>query len=208
MATAIRFDRSVSSLPPGTFQARPDNLSTMLFIAALFHSVLVLGVSFTAGSFDESASEGTAVDVVLLAREYEDRADNEDASYIAQQNLAGSGNTTDNDELRVAYGRNTNPFKPGPEQDGVEQSTDTANYASGAEQILYARSRDSAATSKQEDESTPSEAPERTGMPGTANTIEILATPDMETVLQGAKPRELIVSANTRESRIAWQLSL
>jgi protein TonB len=206
MATAIRFDRSANNMPPGVFQSRPDNFSTMLFIAALFHSVLVLGVSFTAADSSNSSSEGTAVDVVLLAREYEQRADNEDANYIAQQNLAGAGNTTENEELRVSYGRNANPFKPGPEQEGVEQSTNAVDYTTQSEQVLYARARESGAISQREEEHTPSEAPERTGMPGTANTIEILAAPDTETILQGAKPRELIVSANTRESRIAAYL--
>ena len=144
MATAIGFDRSASSLPPGAFQSRPDNLSTMLFIAALFHGVLVLGVSFTAGdSSDSSTGKARPFDVVLLAREYEQRADNEDANYIAQQNLAGAGNTTEHDELRVAYGRNADPFKPGPEQEGVEYSTDAPSYAPRSDQILYTRSRDS-----------------------------------------------------------------
>jgi len=43
-------------------------------------------------------------------------------------------------------------------------------------------------------------------MPGTENSVEILATPDTESVLKGAKPRHLVISANTRESRIAAYL--
>lgn len=205
MATAIGFDRSANNLPPGAFQPRPDNLSTMLFIAALFHSVLVLGVSFTAGDAGESADQGTAMDVVLLARDYEERTTNEDASYLAQQNLAGAGNTSDN-ELRVAYGRNADPFRPGPEQDGADQATEASRRTASSEEILFARTESRAVMARSSDQPSPADVPLRSGMPGTANTIEILAAPDMETLIQGARPRELIVSASTRESRIAAYL--
>ena len=94
MAIAMRHDRTADNLPPG-FAPRPDNFSTMLFIAALFHSVLILGVSFTAGVPNDSASDSTSVEVVLLTREYEKRPENNDAEYIARQNLIGAGNTTD-----------------------------------------------------------------------------------------------------------------
>ncbi len=32
---------------PAASQARMDNLSIMLFVAALFHAIVILGVSFT-----------------------------------------------------------------------------------------------------------------------------------------------------------------
>lgn len=43
-------------------------------------------------------------------------------------------------------------------------------------------------------------------MPGTSNSIEILAAPDTETLLKDAQPRQLVISASTRESRIAAYL--
>ena len=50
------------------------------------------------------------------------------------------------------------------------------------------------------------EASQRTGLPGTQNSVEILATPDSVTEMKGAQPRQLVISANTRESRIAAYL--
>lgn len=204
MVSAIN-SRSARTLPPGV-KPRPDNLSTMLFIAALFHSVLILGVSFTADENGAGENEATAVEVVLLNRQYEQRADNADAEYIAQQNLTGSGNTTEDDELRVAYGRNNNPVMPGPEREGAEQASRAASDSSRSEQILFARTDGAGELSERSEDGSRLNAPQRTGMPGTANTVEILAAPDTQTVLQGAKPRQLVISANTRESRIAAYL--
>ena len=44
------------------------------------------------------------------------------------------------------------------------------------------------------------------GMPGAENPVEIIAEPDSDTVLTSVVPRELVISANTRESRIASYL--
>ena len=182
-----------------------DRLTTMLFVAALFHGVLILGVSFTDGELFSTGTPSTSMEVVLLTREFDERPDSNDAEYLAQQNLAGSGNTTDDAGLRVAYGRDADPVAPGPEQDGNDNRQQQDQRRDSAEQLLYARRADAGSLSAQQQQIN-EEMRLRTGMAGTSNTIEILATPDSQTVLQGAKPRELIVSANTRESRIATYL--
>lgn len=193
--------------PPTSLQNRPDNLATMLFVAALFHGVLILGVSFTAGKPSGASPDAASMEVVLLKREYEKRPDSDDAEYLAQQNLSGSGNTQEDAALRIAYGRDSNPAMPGPEQDGLDKSPQQVSEQSDAQQLLYARMPDSGIiTEKQRLEKAAEAAPLHTGMPGTANSVEILATPDTETVLKGAQPRQLIISANTRESRIAAYL--
>jgi len=193
--------------PPTSLQTRPDYFATMLFVAALFHGVLILGVSFTAGKPASSSADTASMEVVLLQREYEKRPDSEDAEYLAQQSLAGSGNTQEDAALRIAYGRDSNPAMPGPEQEGVEKSLQQVSEQSEAQQLLYARTPGSGVIAeKQRSEKVADAAPLRTGMPGTANSIEILATPDTETLLKGAQPRQMIISANTRESRIAAYL--
>jgi len=177
----------------------------MLFVAALLHGVVILGVTFTSGTNGGSA-DATSVEVVLLTREYEKRTENQDAAYIAQQNLAGTGNTNADDELRVAYGRNADPIMPGLEREGTNTPGQTSTRAATDQQFLYARTRGGGTMSTRNRRASTDQAQQRTGMPGTANTIEILAIPDTDTVLQGAKPRELVISANTRESRIAAYL--
>ena len=182
---------------------RNDQLNTMLFVAALFHGVLILGVSFTDGDPFSSAEPVTSMEVVLLAREFEKSADNPDAEYLAQQNLAGAGNTTDDTGLRVAYGQDAQPVAPGPDQEGSERRQERADDP--ASQMLYARNAAAAALTEDRQEAS-IDMQQRTGMAGDTNSIEILATPDTQTRMQGAQPRQLIVSANTRESRIATYL--
>jgi protein TonB len=195
---------SVDAAPEVT--ERPDNLAATLFVAALFHGVIIMGITFTA---DDPPADGQYVDameVVLLTRDYERRTAADDAAYLAQQSLAGSGNTEEDDPLRVAYGRGVDPVLPGPEQDGITRSSEQPADQSSAQERLYARNPDAAEIARFKPRQLAEAQPMRTGMPGTANTVEILAAPDTDTVLKGARPRELIVSASTRESRIASYL--
>ncbi|MDP6436046.1 MAG: TonB family protein [Gammaproteobacteria bacterium] len=191
---------------PYLLQSRRDNLSTMLFVAALFHGVLILGISFTAGEPPQSSSDAESLEVVLLTRDYEKRPDSQDAEYLAQQNLAGTGNTAEDEALRVAYGRDASPVMPGPEIDGQDNIRSELADRSNGQHMLYARTPDAGIVPEDQVEEAAETLTLRTGMPGTSNSIEILAAPDTETVLKGAKPRQLVISASTRESRIAAYL--
>ena len=206
MASSVSDIRQAGEQRPDLFSPRPDNLPTMLCVAALFHSILILGVSFTSGQPHGAEDDTTSVEVVLLTRDYEKRPAVNDAEYLAQQNLLGAGNTTKDEELRVAYGRNADPGMPGQEREGVDEKNPQTTGSRKSQQLLYARNPNAAATSNRDNEQNKDAQPMRTGMPGTANTIEILASPDTETVLKSASPRELVISANTRESRIAAYL--
>lgn len=190
--------------PPRSTAVRSDNLATMLFVAALFHGVLILGVSFGVGEQADTPNTATSMEVVLLNRDYEARPDNVDAEYVAQQNLAGAGGSAAADTLRVAYGSSSEPVLPGLEQDGADQPQTAADTAAATE-FLYANTPEAAIlTEQQRAAAEPQTA--RTGMPGTANSVEIVAAPDTVTSIKGAQPRQLIVSASTRESRIAAYL--
>jgi protein TonB len=204
------YSATLANLPGGTFanelDGRPDNLSIMLFLAALFHGVLILGVTFTADLPTAASVDTVAMEVVLLNRQYEKRPDSKDAAYLAQQNLAGSGNTDEDAALRVSYGRNNDPVIPGPEQQGADIQTRQATKRVTSQELLYARTSNPGARRDDTGRESAELLPMRTGMPGTANSVEVAATPDMETVLKGVQPRQLLISANTRESTIAAYL--
>lgn len=91
-----------------------DRLTTTLFLAALFHGILILGITFAVPKGDDSGTP--TIDVLLLTSNDTRAADNLDAQYLAQRNQVGSG-TTD-DSVRPA-----NPAtSPVPaEQDGVPE---------------------------------------------------------------------------------------
>lgn len=70
-----------------------DRLTTTLFLAALFHGIVILGITF---AVPRSNSSGTpTIDVLLLTSNDTRAADNLDAQYLAQRNQLGSGTTDD-----------------------------------------------------------------------------------------------------------------
>lgn len=210
MHNADTYGESLPNRPGSSFATslavRPDYLGIMLFIAALLHGVLILGVTFTADAPVKSSVDTAAMEVVLLNREYEKRPDSDDAAYLAKQNLAGAGNTNEDAALRVAYGRNKVPAMPGPEREGIDTLSRQATKQQASQELLYARTREGGLTAERSGRKSSETMQMRTGMPGNANSVEVIATPDAETVLKGAQPRQLLISANTRESRIAAYL--
>lgn len=184
-----------------------DRLSSTLFLAAIFHGILILGVTFTAEPLDREG-EPTSLDVVLVTRDYERLAANDDASMLATGTLFGRGNAALDERLRTAL-TITEPFVP----QGPHRSTDGWN----AEEVgapLRAREVLTAVTDSRGrvlPERSGSQAPAARQQPlpvGDAPSADILAEPDVRTVIPDARPREITVSANTRESRIASYLNV
>lgn len=67
-----------------------DRLSSTLFVAALFHGIVILGVTFTAGPLGESDAIPT-LKVTLIADTNELNAASADAEYLAQRDQQGAG---------------------------------------------------------------------------------------------------------------------
>jgi protein TonB len=121
--------------------------------------------------------------------------------------MPGTANTVEilaaPDTVRIAYGSTDTQAAPGPEQAGTARPAEPRTDPASA--YLYAE-RDTALRLGADNAQTAAAEVPRTGMPGTANTVEILAAPDTVTAIKGAQPRQLLISARTRESRIAAYL--
>ncbi len=74
------------------FTSDQDRLVTALFLAALLHGLVILGIRFASPPADPNALP--TLEVLLVSDAPEQEA-NLDASYIAQRNQRGSGTTTD-----------------------------------------------------------------------------------------------------------------
>lgn len=190
---------------PWSADAARDRLSSTLFLAALFHGILILGVTFTG---DRAARDPapTSLDVVIVARDYAQRAAPRNPALLAEQNLVGRGNAPLDARLRTAPPASPVPAAPGPDRDGDLAPPARAGEARAAEQRLTALS--------------PRRERVLPGAPGGAvrpvrqayvtgetQPTELVTDPDAVTVIPDANPRELMVSANTRESRIAGYLN-
>ena len=63
----------------------------MLFLAALAHAIVILGLSFGAGRKSGQATPG--MEVLLVSDDLPEALNNEHAAYLAQRTQRGSGNT-------------------------------------------------------------------------------------------------------------------
>ena len=181
-------------------------LSSTMFLAALFHGVVIMGVTFTGVDDPSVSDDATTLEVVLITGEYEKQRAPDDAQLLAERNLSGSGNSSDDIPVQVAYGRNNRPTMPGPEQDGDPEALDQGTPAPTMRLTVNTHRQDSRNKIPDDYQDQAQAKPTLRGMPGAENPIEILATPDSETLLPSTADRQPVISANTRESRIAAYL--
>ena len=97
-------------LREGTAPVR-DRLFTMLFLAAMLHGLIILGLTFGTASGDQGSAPG--LEVLLVSDEVPEADSNDKATYLAQRTQLGSGNTRD-----AVAPRNRASSVPIPKQDG------------------------------------------------------------------------------------------
>lgn len=68
-----------------------DRMTTTLFLAALFHGIVILGVTFAVPMLDKQPA--ASIEVLLVPASETRAADNLSAQYLAQRNQQGSGTT-------------------------------------------------------------------------------------------------------------------
>ncbi|RMF98992.1 MAG: energy transducer TonB [Gammaproteobacteria bacterium] len=183
--------------------AARDRLSSTLFLAALFHAIVILGVGFGA---PPGFTPATSLDVVIVNRQDSPALPPAQATALAERNLAGAGNTRESAQLRTAITRRADAEAFGPERTGA----DTARLAGEerhrqAELVTSLTGERPAPLAVQAGERR--SQPQRTALPGVDRAVELVNEPDSETLITASGPRELVVSASTRESRIARYLS-
>ena len=94
-----------------------ERLVTMLFLTALLHAILLLGVTFSAGVRGRTTP---GMEVLLVTEDAPEAAANERAAYAAQRTQHGAGNTRDQPTSSPS-------FQP----ESVEDATDTGREGDG-----------------------------------------------------------------------------
>lgn len=70
-----------------------DRLTTTVFMAALVHGVIIVGVTF--GSTGRSHTGAPGLEVLIVSEDVPEARRNDDATYLAQRTQLGSGNSID-----------------------------------------------------------------------------------------------------------------
>jgi periplasmic protein TonB len=76
-----------------------DRLTTTVFMAALVHGVIIVGVTFGGVSHDKAGAPG--LEVLIVSEDVPEARHNEDATYLAQRTQIGSGNSKPGDVARA-----------------------------------------------------------------------------------------------------------
>jgi len=193
-------------LIPWSEAASRDRLSSTLFLAGLLHGVILLGVTFT-GVESPPETSSTSFDVVLIT-DTNDLVTPADSDMLAQQNMTGAGNTDEPMQLQTALNQTIEASTVGPERVGAErpQQVDSANI--DERPTIVARSIESSlAVPEQTVDVERQPELQRQSFAGTSSAVEIINKPEPETLISDSERRELVISANTREARIAAYLS-
>lgn len=178
-----------------------DRLTTTIFLAALFHGIVILGVTFASPPVRDNSIAPT-LEVVLLTGEDKGGPDNRSAQYLSQRSQKGSGTTRE----RVRPGNPPSSLVQA-RQAGIANGNgaEFKKAAAGdqSQEVIASRSNENEVSYRSGDPepSSQAEAP-------IALTISFLSpiatsTTDDALRLRGDAPRTLEITPNTRESKVA-----
>ncbi|MGH8130013.1 MAG: energy transducer TonB [Steroidobacteraceae bacterium] len=178
-----------------------DRLTVTLFLAGVFHLIVILGISF-APPLPDTGSVPT-LEVLLVNNSLPDSARNERANYLAERTQQGSGNSGAGRTRQPRAGSGVEAM-PGAVEGGPNLPV-PEGAAGGEGQLLTGQRGPPRFIADTENaDSSPASQPRETqaGSPSPfAGSDE-----DAELELKGAPRRELVVTANTRRSEVAVYL--
>ena len=183
---------------------RPDRLPAMLFLAALIHGVLIIGVTFNP-IIAEQFAEAISLEVTIVA-DPDQRIDRpDDAEYLAQASQEGGGNTTEQVRPSAPL-QSASPIDNVGEERG-ESLTESTAHESAADELLTTRQdTDVKVADKPREEPQPDDSTAIALERGTETTLPLPQEDSASMLITDDDPRQLIVSADTSESPVAASL--
>jgi protein TonB len=178
---------------------------TTCFLAAVFHGIIILGVTFSSTSRDAAGPDAPALEVVLVNEQAERAAKNPDARYLAQRTQLGSGNMVNEgrtliprssraaiDQIGTPDGEGLASLHPG---DGAGEEELLSSRAASVRILYFAAPTEDRAVAQ-----IPELLEKRPDLGLTPNDEGI------ELRMRGEAKNQLWVSADTRESDVAVYL--
>jgi periplasmic protein TonB len=189
-----------AGLPPAN-----DRMLTTCFLAALFHGIVILGVTFSSHNSDAGGPDAPALEVVLVNDRAPKAAANPNARYVAQRTQIGSGNTLGAEPTLIPRSSLVAMDRAGtPGGEGLSSLQAAADP--GDEELLATHAPAvkimyfAAASAAQEASQTPELLEKRPDLGLTPNDDGI------ELRMRGESKNQLWVAADTRESDVAVYL--
>ncbi len=184
--------------------AVPDRLPAMLFLAALIHGILIIGITFNPELANQFANAiSLEVTIVADADQHIDRPD--EAAYLAQASQEGGGNTTE--QVRPAAPlQSAMPVDNEGQEDG-SALTDAEAHEQSADELLATQSEtDRKVEIDPRSDPQPENSTAIAMEAGSEVTLPLPQEDQATMLIRDDEPRQLIISADTRESVIAAYL--
>ncbi len=184
--------------------AVPDRLPAMLFLAALIHGILIIGITFNSEIANQFANAiSLEVTIVADADQKIDRPD--EAAYLAQASQQGGGNTTQ--QVRPAAPlQSTMPVDNEGREDGNALLDAEAHELSSDELLATENASDRQIEIDPRSDPQPESSTAIAMQAGRERTLPLPQEDDASMLIRDDEPRQLIVSADTRESVVAAYL--
>ena len=178
-----------------------DRLTVTLFLAGLFHLIVILGISF-APPLADSGSVPT-LEVLLVNNSLPDSLRNDSANYLAERTQQGSGNSPDGQTRRPQSGSGVETVPGVPKGDDALPAPE--GEVGGEGEVLAGGGGERRFVAAEAERQMP---PAVLPLESFAGSSSPFAGSDTETELQlkGAPRRELLVTPNTRISEVALYL--
>ncbi len=182
----------------------PDRLPAMLFLAALIHGILIIGITFNATLSDQFAN-AISLEVTIVADPDQsiDRPDK--AEYLAQASQLGGGNTSE--QVRPsAPAQSASPIDNIGQEDG-KALLESNPHEQSADEVLSTQSEQDRKVADN-----PREDPQQDSSAAIAlesGSVQSLPLPQADSatlLIHDDESRQLITSVDTRESTIAAYL--
>ena len=190
----------VPATPDGLAPAK-DRLTSMLFLAGLFHAIVIIGITFDFAD-PYRAQPVQTIEVLLLGGEPDIEPQNENAQYLADRSQAGSGTTEE--RVRPASPQSSRlpvPVEGTPEGAGAEWRD--PSEAAETPDVIKSRSEERSLAVRSGVD-TPADASDVPMALTAAMPTQIATnTADDQLALRGDALRELVVAADTRKSVVA-----
>jgi len=182
----------------------PDRLPAMLFLAALVHGILIIGVTFNAALSDQFA-DAISLEVTIVAAPDQQIDRPDEAAYLAQASQKGGGNITD--QIRPSAPlESALPADNQGDEDGTALDDAKAHERSADEVLASASASDRQVPI---DPRTDPQAQDSIAIAMEAGSELTLPLPQEDKasfLLTDDDPQQLIISADTRESVAAAYL--
>ena len=188
-----------------------DRLTTTVFMAALVHGVIIVGVTFGGVRHENSGAPG--LEVLIVSEDVPEARHNDDATYLAQRTQLGSGNSKPGEVARAPRAAAEHAARNG-RNDGTVLADDAGALLATADdraltttapmpEILYFAPPSS--------ETQMTEVPIRTEGNNEVDKLGDEDDPDQQ--VRGPQRDELWVTPDTREALVApylvaWRLKI